>query len=121
MNDVNSLIRDSHMPTSLCNWLQCLRTPGITLKYTLQKQHIPDMSAAEAAPASPSSTTAAPLTDTAESSSPADSTDTTDIMQVSGTLRARYFDLAAGALAILAGCMLIKGCLCGCRCLKRMC
>lgn len=116
MNDVNSLIRDSNMPTPLCNWLRCLRTPGISMTYTLQKKHIPDMEIADTA-----ADTAASSSGDSTSTVPANSTDTTDIMNVSGTLRARYFDLAVGALAIVAGCMLIKGCLCGCKCLKRLC
>ncbi len=156
MEDMNTMIANSSLPTRLSAWIQYLRTPGVSLQYTMEKRHIPDMTALDCASSGGSANSQKANGDKAsatsksgknaaadttpgdataglgEAGSPAgagctcasgtagsDTTDTTDVMQLTGTLRARYFDLAAGMLGIVAACCLIKGCLCGCRCLRK--
>ncbi len=125
MNDVNSLIQDSNMPAPLCNWLQCLRTPGISLSYTIKKQHIPDMTASSTSSTkgnggNTSEETVAENNTTCRACNTS-ATDTKDQMTLSGDLRVRYFDLAVGALGILTACALLKLCMGGCRCIcKKM-
>ncbi len=117
-------------------WLATLRKPGISFRYSFDKQHIPDMNAAGAGGSNASGSGASGKSSggsnsggsgasgssqsgSSQSGSGAGGSQTTDTMHCSGTYTARYFDLIAGVGAIMAVCGLLKlgmGC---CRCAKR--
>jgi hypothetical protein len=116
------------LPRALKDWLICVRKPALSLRYRMEKRHIPDLDAdpsgrkdsvatPEKIPAA-SETVSTPTADTAEAPSAPPSADTatpgkgknSDLMTVTGDLTIRYFDLAAGMLGLLlAGC-LFRGC-----------
>ena len=77
----------------LGQWMKCMRKPALSMQYTLNKRHIPDMDD------DPTGQTAVKGANS-------------DTMSVTGGFTIRYFDLAAGAMLMLvAGCML-KGLCC---------
>ena len=78
-------------------WMKCLRKPALSMQYTLDKRHIPDMDG------DPTGKT--PVKGANE-----------DSMSVTGGFTIRYFDLAAGAMTLLlAGCMIKALC-----CMRKM-
>lgn len=86
--DLTALLAGS-LPREVCDWLGCLRTSGVSLSYSVEKRHIPDVDAEgqrDAAPAHGQNR---------------------DTMTLGGELKVRYFDLALGIVGLLlAGCAL---------------
>jgi hypothetical protein len=77
--------------------MKCLRKPALSMQYTLEKRHIPDMDDD-------------PTGQTQVKGS------NSDTMSVTGGFTIRYFDFAAGAFTLLvAGCMMKALC-----CVKKM-
>jgi hypothetical protein len=77
--------------------MKCLRKPAISLQYTLEKRHIPDMDDDPTG-----------QTEVKGSNS--------DAVSVKGGFTIRYFDFAAGAFTLLvAGCMMKALC-----CVRKM-
>ena len=92
-DDMLTLMEQSPKTCGLGQWMKCLRKPALSMQYTLEKRHIPDMD-----------------------DDPTGKTEikgsNSDTMSVTGGFTIRYFDLAAGALTLMvAGCIL-KGCCC---------
>ena len=81
----------------LGQWMKCLRKPALSMQYTLEKRHIPDM-------------------DNDPTGQTAGKGSNSDTMSVTGGFTIRYFDLAAGAMTLLlTGCMIKALC-----CVKKM-
>ena len=96
-DDMLKLMEGNAKTCGVCPWMKCLRKPAISLQYTLEKRHIPDMDDD-------------PTGQTQIKGS------NSDTMSVSGGFTIRYLDLAAGAMALLlAGCMIKALC-----CVKRL-
>ncbi len=43
--DMVGMMQQCGLPAKICGWLRCLRTPGMSLSYSVEKQHISDMDA----------------------------------------------------------------------------
>ena len=87
-DDMLCLMEQEQQTCILGKWMKCMRKPALSMQYTLDKRHIPDMDD------DPSGKT--PVKGANE-----------DTMSVTGGFTIRYFDLAAGAmLLLLAGCAL---------------
>ena len=96
-DDMLCLMEQNHKTCCLGQWMKCLRKPAISMQYTLEKRHIPDMDDD-------------PTGQTQVKGS------NSDTMSVTGGFTIRYFDLAAGAMTLLlAGCMIKALC-----CVKRL-
>jgi hypothetical protein len=96
-DDMLCLMEQSDRTCCLGQWMKCLRKPAISMQYTLEKRHIPDMDDD-------------PTGQTQVKGS------NSDTMSVTGGFTIRYFDLAAGAMTLLlAGCMIKALC-----CVKKM-
>lgn len=132
---LESVTEQLPLPRVLKDWLICIRKPALSLRYRMEKRHIPDLDAHEAGegdgtPPDPTGADAASrpavspkkappppqggeISPTAQASprTPARAKgQNTDLMTVTGGFTIRYFDLAAGMLGILlAGCLL-RGC-----------
>ena len=86
--DMLALMGRDQRSCTLGQWMKCLRKPALSLQYTLDKRHIPNMDG------DPTGKT--PVKGANE-----------DVMSVAGGFTIRYFDLAAGVVTlILAGCVL---------------
>ncbi len=116
------LLEQSSVPTGVCNWLSCLRKPGMTVSYSLEKRHISDMNAprrdSECGRMSSDQSRNASI-GASRSDGDGKKIGATDTVRCSGTCAIRYFDLAVGAALILTLCGLLKGCLGCCRCVKK--
>ncbi len=113
---MDELMHASSLPTSMCDWISCMRKAGISLTYSLEKRHIPDMNQPPSA-SSGGKKSGGPAGNPAPSSADSDAQiastiGSIDTMTASGTCRIRYFDLILGAVGIFAGCVLIKCCCC---------
>ncbi len=87
-DDMLCLMEQNHKTCCLGQWMKCLRKPAISMQYTLEKRHIPDMDDD-------------PTGQTQVKGS------NSDTVSVTGGFTIRYFDLAAGAMTLmLAGCMI---------------
>lgn len=87
---MTTVLEDSAVPPVVCEWLSCLRRPALSMQYSVQKRHVPDLD-----------------NDTgAQAQAGVD----TDEMKLQGGFTIRYFDLAAGALALATAGCLIKLC-----------
>ena len=87
-DDMLCLMEQNHKTCCLGQWMKCLRKPAISVQYTLEKRHIPDMDDD-------------PTGQTQVKGS------NSDTVSVTGGFTIRYFDLAAGAITLmLAGCMI---------------
>ena len=87
-DDMLSLMDQNQETCVLGKWMKCMRKPALSMQYTLDKRHIPDMD------------------DDPTGSTPVKGANE-DTMSVTGGFTIRYFDLAAGAmLLLLAGCAL---------------
>ena len=121
-------------------WLKCLRKPAISLQYSFQKRHIPDLDVAqsaaqsaaqEAAQSAAQEATQSAAQEAAQSAaqgaaqSAAQGAETagkgqnSDVMDVTGGATLRYFDLAAGVVGIMLLSCLWKGCCALKRAMKR--
>lgn len=86
-DDMIALMGQDQRTCGAGKWMKCLRKPALSMQYTLEKRHIPDMDG------DPTGKT--PVKGANE-----------DTMSVTGGFTIRYFDLAAGtALLILTGCV----------------
>ena len=132
---LESVTEQLPLPRVLKDWLICVRKPALSLRYRMEKRHIPDLDADGAgksdgtAPDPTGSNTdsrhaaspkgASPASQGGETAPAAQDSSrapvchkgqNTDLMTVTGGFTIRYFDLAAGMLGILlAGCLL-RGC-----------
>ena len=96
-DDMLKLMGENQKTCCLGQWMKCLRKPAISMQYTLEKRHIPDMDDD-------------PTGQTQVKGS------NSDTMSVTGGFTIRYFDLAAGAMTLLlAGCMIKALC-----CMRKM-
>ena len=96
-DDMLKLMGENQKTCALGQWMKCLRKPALSMQYTLEKRHIPDM-------------------DNDPTGQTAGKGSNSDTMSVTGGFTIRYFDLAAGAMTLLlAGCMIKALC-----CVKKM-
>ena len=96
-DDMLKLMGENQKTCVLGQWMKCLRKPALSMQYTLEKRHIPDM-------------------DNDPTGQTAGKGSNSDTMSVTGGFTIRYFDLAAGAMTLLlAGCMIKALC-----CVKKM-
>ena len=96
-DDILKLMGENQKTCALGQWMKCLRKPALSMQYTLEKRHIPDM-------------------DNDPTGQTAGKGSNSDTMSVTGGFTIRYFDLAAGAMTLLlAGCMIKALC-----CVKKM-
>ena len=91
--DMLCLMEQSQRTCLLGQWMRCMRKPALSMQYTLTKKHIPDMDD------DPSGQT---LVKGANA----------DTVSVTGGFTIRYFDLAAGAMLMLAAGCAIKAMCC---------
>ncbi len=96
-DDMLCLMEQNQKTCCLGKWMKCLRKPALSMQYTIEKRHVPDMD-----------------------DDPTGQTEikgsNSDTMSVKGGFTIRYFDFAAGAFTILiAGCIMKACC-----CLKKM-
>ena len=83
-------------------WLICLRKPALSMQYSLQKRHVPDLDTDSGGQQASSTPTA--NTNQAGKNS--------DVMGLNGDFTIRYFDLAMGLLGLSMLACFIKGCAC---------
>ncbi len=96
-DDMLCLMEQSGKTCGLGQWMKCLRKPALSMQYTVDKRHIPDMDDD-------------PTGQTQVKGS------NSDTVSVKGGFTIRYFDFAAGAFTLLvAGCMIKALC-----CVKKM-
>ena len=96
-DDMLKLMGENQKTCALGQWMKCLRKPALSMQYTLEKRHIPDM-------------------DNDPTGQTAGKDSNSDTMSVTGGFTIRYFDLAAGAMTLLlAGCMIKALC-----CMRKM-
>ncbi len=106
-DDLLALMSQSAKTCTPGQWVRCLRKPALSLQYSLDKRHVPNMDDETAGKNG--------CLDQSDPSAPIKGANA-DVMAVKGGFTIRYFDLAVGMLLLLAAGCLIKGC---CR-LKRM-
>ena len=96
-DDMLKLMGENQKTCGLGQWMKCLRKPALSMQYTVDKRHIPDMDDDPTG-----------QTEVKGSNS--------DAVSVRGGFTIRYFDFAAGAFTLLvAGCMIKALC-----CVKRL-
>ena len=101
----DQLMEQSPMLSPLAGWLKCLRKPAISMEYSIQKRHVPDLDTDGGQSSKngqkPSASASAQPKGT-----------NSDTMGVSGSFTIRYFDFALGVVGLaIAGCIM-KGCCC---------
>lgn len=93
----DQLMAQSPKLSPFCGWLKCLRKPALSMEYSLQKRHVPDLDADSGQTSSAST----PCCSCGQNS---------DTMGINGSFTIRYFDFALGIVGLaIAGC-LVKGC-----------
>ena len=96
-DDMLKLMGENQKTCGLGQWMKCLRKPALSMQYTVDKRHIPDMDDD-------------PTGQTQVKGS------NSDTVSVKGGFTIRYFDFAAGAFTLLlAGCVMKALC-----CFKKM-
>ena len=96
-DDMLKLMSENRKTCGLGQWMKCLRKPALSMQYTVEKRHIPDMDDD-------------PTGQTRVKGS------NSDTVSVKGGFTIRYFDFAAGAFTLLvAGCMMKALC-----CVRKM-
>lgn len=96
-DDMLKLMEGNAKTRGLGQWMKCLRKPALSMQYTVEKRHIPDMD------------------DDPTGQTPVKGSNS-DTMSVRGGFTIRYFDFAAGAFTLLiAGCVMRALC-----CVKKM-
>ena len=96
-DDMLKLMGENRRTCVLGQWMKCLRKPALSMQYTVDKRHIPDMDDD-------------PTGQTQVKGS------NSDTVSVKGGFTIRYFDFAAGAFTLLvAGCVMKALC-----CVKKM-
>ena len=129
---LESVTEQLPLPRALKDWLICVRKPALSLRYRMEKRHVPDLDAEPAVRGDSTATSAGQADTTTSADAPAISRNApsdapeaadspsapqapvkgknSDLMTVTGGFTIRYFDLAAGMLGmLLAGC-LFRGC-----------
>ena len=87
-DDMLKLMGENRRTCVLGQWMKCLRKPALSMQYTVEKRHIPDMDDDPAGQMQVKGSNS-------------------DTMSVKGGFTIRYFDFAAGAFTLLvAGCMM---------------
>lgn len=92
-DDMLKLMEKNPRVCGLGGWMKCLRKPALSLQYTVDKRHVPDMDSDP----------------TGQAEVPGANSDT---MTVKGGFTIRYFDFAAGVLTLLVLGCISKSCLC---------
>ncbi len=96
-DDMLSLMEQNEKTCGLGQWMKCLRKPALSMQYTVEKRHVPDMDDDPTG-----------QTEVKGSNS--------DTVSVKGGFTIRYFDFAAGVFTLLvAGCVVKALC-----CVKRL-
>ena len=96
-DDMLCLMGQNQRTCLLGQWMKCMRKPALSMQYTLEKKHVPDMD------------------DDPAGQTPVKGANA-DTVSVTGGFTIRYFDLAAGAMLLLAaGCMVKAMC-----CVRKM-
>lgn len=96
-DDMLCLMERNEKTCGLGQWMKCLRKPALSMQYTVEKRHVPDMDDDP----------------TGQSEVKGSNSDT---MSVKGGFTIRYFDFAAGVFTLLmAGCVVKALC-----CVKKM-
>lgn len=117
--DMMTLLGQTSLPASARGWLSCLRKSGMSLTYSLQKRHIPDMDQPQSAQSggqnSGQSQGNSQGNNTSSAQGNQQTTGASDTMTCSGSCSVRYFDLAVGAILVMTVCGILKGC----RCMKK--
>ena len=108
---MEQLMQGSPTLSPLCGWLKCLRKPALSMQYSIQKRHIPDLDTRDTRDSGQKATTKQ------EQSAPAAKGQTSDVMDVTGGFTIRYFDFALGILGLMVAGILVKG---GCRLKKKL-
>ena len=105
------VLKKTPVPPVLCDWLVCMRKPALSMQYSVQKRHVPDL---DAEAAQGGTTRAQEDSNGAQAKAGAVPSGAagvnSDTMGVKGDFTIRYFDLAAGVLALTAVGCLIKTC-----------
>ena len=97
--DMLCLMEQNQKTCMLGQWMRCMRKPALSVQYTLEKRHIPDM---DNDPAGKIAGQAS-----GGKSGAGGKGSNADTVSVTGGFTIRYFDLAAGAMTLLlAGCMI---------------
>ena len=87
-DDMLKLMGENQKTCGLGQWMKCLRKPALSMQYTVDKRHIPDM-------------------DDDPTGQMQVKGSNSDTMSVKGGFTIRYFDFAAGAFTLLlAGCVM---------------
>lgn len=87
-DDMLKLMGENQKTCGLGQWMKCLRKPALSMQYTVEKRHIPDM-------------------DDDPTGQMQVKGSNSDTMSVKGGFTIRYFDFAAGAFTLLlAGCVM---------------
>jgi hypothetical protein len=105
----DQLMQGSSMLSPLAGWLKCLRKPALSVEYSLQKRHVPDLDREGGQNKKSGGNTSA---GTASSDSPAPRGKNSDVMGVNGSFTIRYFDFALGIMGLAIAGFLTKGCCC---------
>lgn len=121
--DMMTLLGQTSLPASARGWLSCLRKSGMSLTYSLQKQHIPNMDQAQSAQSGGQtggqnggqSQGNSQGKNASSAQGNQQTTGASDTMTCSGSCSMRYFDLAVGAILVMTVCGILKGC----RCMKK--
>jgi hypothetical protein len=111
---MEQLMQKSPALSPLCGWLKCLRKPALSMQYSIQKRHIPDLDTRDTRDTRDSGQKA---TTKQEQSAPAAKGQTSDVMDVTRGFTIRYFDFALGILGLMVAGILVKG---GCRLKKKL-
>lgn len=99
----DQLMQRSPSLSPFCGWLKCLRAPALSMQYSIQKRHVPDLDAKESESKANTKQTQSIPTAKGQNS---------DVMDVTGGFTIRYFDFALGVLGLMVAGCLFKGCLC---------
>lgn len=93
---MDQLMARSPLLAPLGNWLKCLRKPALSLEYSFQKRHVPDLD-----------------TDTGkQEDSSSKLGHNSDVMGLNGGFTIRYFDFAMGILGLTILSCVTRGCTC---------
>ena len=102
-DDMLKLMEQSDKTCMLGQWMKCMRKPALSVRYTLDKRHIPDMDSV--------TTDQCGCPSQGSESAPIKGSNA-DVMTTRGGFTIRYFDLASGMLTVLAAACLLKGYCC---------
>ncbi len=111
----DQLMAQSPTLSPFCGWLKCIRKPALSMQYSIQKRHVPDLDAevcCQGKSGNAQNGTNAQNKPSGQGSPSAHKGQNSDTMGLTGGFTIRYFDLALGALGLMVlGCVM-KGCCC---------